>query len=513
MATKLTPVLNGEGRVWIQTDGAGCGSPYIYHNCAKLDALDKPLGDITPIYCPDPDRYDQFVEVGSIKGADSRATTTMTSRLTCDTETQLEIILRKGCAFNMSIHYGKCTRPTDFNQFDCAFVFQDVRLTSYGLSALTALVPDERAVVEETANLSIGNFYRVFSLKRSTSLTAEADEFIGGLTFCDTPTCGGECNVVSDGCQYAFALVSNATETGIRFTSDGGLTWSDPVVVSAFPNSGAAGESDLLCDGSLLHFGFNNGGVDSYFLGTVPVADIISESATPGVVEVFSTATSGFPAEDFSDFGNGTSYVFYAGTANTATGGELIGAYEKGSGEFTILSRDEIAPGFIGTSISVFDDDNVIIGGVNMGTGNAQILHSSSFGAFDLIDVEFPTGTPLNEPIRDVWMISENDWLISTDSRILCTSNNGQTWRQVLATQSYGTFSFFDDTTGYFSDNTNLYRTLDSGNSWTIVGTNTAGHLYGLFTEVCPYNPNFVLNVVESNTGDAAVGVIERWVN
>lgn len=96
MTTNLLPTLTGQGRIFINVDGPGCSNPYKYYGCMKLDSVDKSFGDITPIYCPSNTTYDEFVEIGSVKGADSRATSTLTGILPINEESALEVLGRAG---------------------------------------------------------------------------------------------------------------------------------------------------------------------------------------------------------------------------------------------------------------------------------------------------------------------------------------------------------------------------------------------------------------------------------
>jgi hypothetical protein len=61
----FNPVFTGEGRVFINEEGYGGGTKFKYHNNMKIDGLDRSLGDYEPVYLPDPNNYDEFVEVGS----------------------------------------------------------------------------------------------------------------------------------------------------------------------------------------------------------------------------------------------------------------------------------------------------------------------------------------------------------------------------------------------------------------------------------------------------------------
>jgi hypothetical protein len=84
--------------------GYGGGTKFKYHNNMKIDGLDKFIwGTIEPVYLPDPNNYDEFVEVGSIKGAASRVTSTLSGKLPINTYSGLELLADRGLRTTISV--------------------------------------------------------------------------------------------------------------------------------------------------------------------------------------------------------------------------------------------------------------------------------------------------------------------------------------------------------------------------------------------------------------------------
>jgi len=52
----------------MQSGGSGPGNSVEYLGCARLTGFSESLGDITPIYCPDPTAYDKFEAVDEVQG-------------------------------------------------------------------------------------------------------------------------------------------------------------------------------------------------------------------------------------------------------------------------------------------------------------------------------------------------------------------------------------------------------------------------------------------------------------
>jgi len=350
MANNLNPILTGRGRVFINENGSGCGNAYGFHNCMKVDSLEKSLGDITSIYCPDSNTYDEFVEVAAIKGTDSRWTSTLSGRIAVDAESALERILRRGCNFDLQVHYGACTRPDDFNNFDTSFIFRDVRLTSYSLDTLVAISPDERNAVTESAAISIGEVYRVFNPTFSQVGQSVLTVGVGaGLAICDIKSCGTDCNPTSNGCDKIYVLnVPNVSApANIIFSEDAGLTWQSSTTNSVNVN-GTEEIADILCVGDTLYLTLQDG--TSSFVYTI-LADNVDVTGST-LTQIYTTT------EDLRTLDLGIDYVFACG----GDGDSFVIGINKDSGTVTVLDDGVITPSSGGLSVDAFDDDNVLIG-------------------------------------------------------------------------------------------------------------------------------------------------------
>lgn len=470
MTTNLLPTLTGQGRIFINVDGPGCSNPYKYYGCMKLDSVDKSFGDITPIYCPSNTTYDEFVEIGSVKGADSRATSTLTGILPINEESALEVLGRAGCGFNLQVHYGRCTRPDKFAEFDSAVIFEDVRLTSYGLSTLTARTPDERASVEETAAISIGNFYRVFNVKESNVGLSGAitnASAIFGVAHLDSKNCGGACSNKSDGCSVWLAgrrFTANG-DIQIAYTDNAGVTWTTVDANLGINHTGAANEITMLTT------------TESTYIALVAAGDLyVMKVDNAGI---FNNTASGTlligPLTDYViyDMAESDNYIWLVGGE---TGDSLIYAINKTTDEVITIDEGGLSTNEL-YGIGVYNDDNIVVTG-----DNGVVLRSTTFGSFSLVS----SGS--NTRGHDAYLISENDILVAHEDGIFCTGNNGETWNTVVQTTGVTKLDFYDSIVGYARDNINTYRTIDSGNTWSIVASNAGNNANDVVA--CPFNPN-----------------------
>lgn len=463
----IKPTQTGLGRAFV-AESLGCGKGYVYQSCLKVDALSKSFGDVTAVYCPSDDTYNEFVEIASIKGADSRATSTLSSVLPIDRESVLERLANLGCSFSLQVHYGQCTRPNSFTQFDSAIVFKDVKLTSYDLTTLTARTPDERAVVEESSAISIGDYYRIFDISLANVAEAEITAIIVpfGVVNIDSKSCGDNCNVKSNGCDIWIAGVYNDLDRiYYLLTYDGGITWEyiDANIPTLHSNTATApqisvagGEVYITTHDSTTVYGYKTS-----------IDTILNDAASPTLVYggVISTAIYDTTVSE--------SYNWYAGGRG---GDSLIIFIDTNTGLSTDITGTNTE---VMRAIHAYDDDNVLVGG-----DNGVVLYSNSFGVFQQTNSNPVTNTG----ITSVQMLSPTDFLVATNAGIYCSGDSGNTWRQVTATNGTTKLMFYDEITGYAVASLGTYRTIDGGNTWTfleqhVLATPRKG-------QVCPYNPN-----------------------
>src|SRR3990167_9356027 len=224
-------VLNGFLRVWTLENGAAPATVPEYQGCFKPGDVTAPFGDVTRIECPDPNNYNQFVEVASVQGAQERVTTSLMGRYPKDLSDLLRLGRRR-CRVDVHVHIGECRDPRDFNGgWEKKVVFPDGRITQYTTENFGALGSDESAQVNESADLSARELYEIVRTSFTELAGATVVREIPTIDVCDTANCGGDCGDESDGCQVVLATqIGTSTTPGtlpaVLFTQDGGLTWS-----------------------------------------------------------------------------------------------------------------------------------------------------------------------------------------------------------------------------------------------------------------------------------------------
>lgn len=460
----LNPTFTGEGRVFINIDGYGCGSAFDFHNCMRIDGLDKSFGDVEPIYCPDPENYDSFVEIGVLKGGDSRWTSNLAGKLPVDTYSPLEVLANRGCTFALQVHYGRCTKPNDFQEFESSIILKDVRLTSYNLSNLVASNPGERAIVEETAAISASTMYRVFSPKiTNVSGSALSGGLMTAIAYADVKACGGACNVKSDGNNVWVGMFDGTASQHI-YTINGGATWAK-VNTGGAVHSGSQNMTPIIVSGDKVYWAIQASGDASIYVSDLNKI-LSGTSQTP--LELFQS-----DAAAFFDVDSTSNTVWFAGGVTAG----LVVAVDKVSG-LAIDYAPALNQNYL--SISALDDDNVLVG-----AEAGLYIYSTSFGTFTLGQVN-----DITDDIIEVEMIDQNNWLAATATELYCTGDAGANWTKVLDINNHCKLTFYDELVGYMVTDGGIYRTIDGGNSWK--------KLYSLVSTMAtsavvnPYSPNMM---------------------
>jgi len=189
----------GESRVWLFPDGVGPGKEKLFLGCARLGDPSYNFGDMTRIECPDENRYNEFVEVGSFQGTKERPTASIIARFDRKAISELLKAGRKRCRVDVQGHIGKCRNPQDFNAgWEKIVDFRDARFTSWTGENFGALGTDEQNPTNETGELSSADIYEIKHLLFGEQCAAEVVREIVAIVVCDELECG-DCDTPSDG--------------------------------------------------------------------------------------------------------------------------------------------------------------------------------------------------------------------------------------------------------------------------------------------------------------------------
>lgn len=481
MTNILTPVQTGEGRIFINVDGFGVNTKFDFHNCMKMDGLDKSFGDAEPVYCPDPSKYDEFIEVAAIRGAESRWSSSLSGKLPADSYSALEILADQRCAFNLQVHYGRCSRPDDFNTFESAIILEDVRLNAYNLTPLTAANPGERALIEESSGITARNMYRIFN----PSIVRVGETNIGtvkvaAIVNVDTKNCGVVCSGRSDGNQawVAYKLPTASLQpASLIYTKDGGKTWTNKLTDFGYETGP---EVNMVAAGDYLYISAHDDtdGV-SIFKVELPALMNNNELVVTRITLLEDKTIGGMSASE--------NFIWVIAERS-------IGRISKVSGIFTVVAT---LPGIIdGASIHALSDNQIVIG-----SEDSEVWVSYDGAIFTQKIV-----TPLlsnASKIHDVHMFNDLHWVALGDDGIYGTNDGGRTWTTLLNVTGGRSFTWFDSMTGYLLTNTGIFRSVDTGNTWKKIAT----YPINLAIEIVlsPYNPNFFMALTNETSSKSQI--------
>lgn len=507
--TNFTPDQTGYSRVFIIEGRARRDHVPEYMSCLMAGGISKSFGDISKIECPDPDRFDNFVEMGQIRAADERGTTTLTGHYAADVASVLMEMARHSCPGDVQIQIGVCTVPSNFNQFTKKVILEDVRITNYGTDDLGALASDGRAEVNENVDISFGEYYEAMQL------TAEevagdiiTNEIIDGVN-CSQISCGTACAEEDFGCERIYWVTlaaggSPGTPADVVYSIDKGLNWYAHDVDTL----GAAEDpTGIACLGIYVVVISN----DSNSLHYAEAADV-----EPWDDPEFTEQTEGFVTNaEPNDIWSVGNYAFIVGD-----GGYVYGC-EDPTGGVTVLDASVVTDLDLQAVHALDDDFAVAVGnsGVIMRTDN-QVSWAEVV----------PTNVLFTQNWEAVWLKSETEWWICGATvggvgQVWYTLDAGVTWYRVgddgfpAIPGVYATFhdiQFPTPSIGFIAAEVyniagnygRILRTFDGGHSWVILPEGVTNLPYAQDVNALASCPDDVNHLTAGGLGVGADGYL-----
>lgn len=484
----FTPSQTGFSRVFAIRGRARSDRNPSYQSCLKMTGLSQGFGDVTSIQCPHPTKYGAFVTLGEIRGEEERPTTSLVGRYAADLASLLLELAKLGYANDVQLHIGQCTDPSSFNEFLKALVFEDMLISSYGTDDLGALEPGEKALVNETAEISAARVYEIVPLMAAERCNDVVTNEMLDVVICDSVSCG-ECESQSAGCEKMYAISKAAggslgTPPDVIFSTDGGATCcardidtmtdaEDPTAIACIDTYVVVVSNDT-CS---LHYCLKS----ELTCNTVPswaeVATGFDVRGCPN--DMWSVGSFAFIVGD-----NGWVYACEDPTAGVtvldagiATGSKLLGVHA--------LNEN--------FAVAVGEDGAVIY------TENQTMWTATTAS---------PVGPGVD--LNCVWIKSEWEWLVgSSGGNLYYTLDKGTTWitKPFPGSGAGGVvwdICFSTDSVGYMAHQITapasgrILRTYDGGHSWVILPegpTNLPANDSVNALAACSYDPNLVVGV------------------
>lgn len=501
MADNWNPAKTGLSRVFIIENGARADRAPEYHNFMRLGALEKSYGDVSKIEAPHPTKADQFVEIGEIQEADERPTTQLVGIYPLDKASVLKRIADRRCNSDIQLNIGQCTDVSLFNEFEKKLIMERTKVTNHATDELGTLSSDGRAMVNETADVSMRHWYEVLKLGFASRAGSIVTNEIIDVVVCDSASCG-DCDNPSDGCQKIFGISlgaggSPSTPADVVFSLDGGGNW---YAVDVDTMAAADVPTGIACVGNYLVVIDQTSNSLHYALLTD-----FDTTPDPTWTEVTTGFVSGAQPRDIWSLG---SVAFIAGN-----GGYIYKLTDPTAG-VTVLEAG-----------TVLTDDLLAIHAISetkiIAVGNGAAILKSENGV-TFASVVPPVGVGVN--LTSAW-IKENDsewWIGGANGNAYYTVNNGVSFA-TAAFSGAGAgvvrdIQFSSNSVGYLAHDTaapvgRIFRTYDAGKSWTLTPEGSAtlpdnDRISALAT--CLDDVNFVVGVgLGANGSDGIILVGE----
>lgn len=451
---------SGHSRMWLLKNRAGPVHAPSYESYWTAGAASWALGDVTNIYIPRPDQYNQFDVAGVIVGERGNPELPMTARYMADAKSVLLDLARSGCQVDVQVHMGECQDPRSFNMgWNKILVLEGAQPTNWGTTPLGAMTPSEREVVNEEVPFTGQTFYEIMRIVFQEQAAAQAVQEVVDITVCDAATCGA-CGIASDGCSVVFAVTLTAggspgLSAEVLYTSNGGATWDDTNVTTL---SAAEDPNALACVGVYLVVISE----DSESLHYAASADILAGT------ETWAEVTTGFVAT------KGPLAMWSADPQHTwmvAEGGYIYFAEDVTAG----VEVQDAGVSTVQNLNAVHGIDALHL--VAVGASNAVLMTDNGGETWGAV-----TGPDVGVTLNTVWMRSATEWLVGTATgKLWYTLDSGDTWTQKAFPGSGAgvvyDIKFSTPTVGWMAHATaapagRILRTIDGGYSWYVAPEN-----------------------------------------
>lgn len=467
MAEQQTVVQSGNTRLYYSRGFRPDRAPEYLPCVVRGELTMSAGGDATPIYCPDPHRFNRFIQTAVVRGEIARATSNLTSRYPLRNISKL-IEMSKDCEFVLLEIIG-CdgANPQLYNDATKFIHFFNIIPTDYTSTASGAIGPDTRAVVDETLNFSANEVFESVPLQFSRVAHSEtASDLAVGIAICDQRSCADCGDGTEIGCQYSFVALKLGT---VIFTSDNWKT-QETTTITGFDDEQMVATA-VACSGNYVIV-THTGGTPVGGLYIANKSDTLNgtEEWTHLTVDFDTAVAIGKNFNDVSSFYNEAYIVCndgYVVSFDSQFG--VLRTVTNGVDTDADLTRiHTLKEGFW---VAVGKNNATI--GIN--TGKGEILYSTDGKTI------LQSASPTADDITSIFCVSEKVWLIGTaGGDLFYTIDMGASWGMSnypkAGTGVINDIKFLNSSKGYFIWNSGtkgyIYRTIDGGYSWKVLPEN-----------------------------------------
>jgi len=221
---------SSHGRLWIQPDGPN--TPLYYFDCAAIGDVSQSRSAATIIRRLSRDRHGQYDIVASVPGVLEPGSATITGpEPKSRGEAYLEKIRDSGCPFGAQIRFAGCKNPDSRlawrNGGKIRFL-HNLTLGDWSSTGSMDLDGASPSLASQTAGPSFEKMFEIYAPRLGVDqVTASALAVVTALAVWGEGSCGDECGVARQPCQYAVAGTSNIVAAQeLAYSRDGMVTWA-----------------------------------------------------------------------------------------------------------------------------------------------------------------------------------------------------------------------------------------------------------------------------------------------
>lgn len=220
-------IMNAEGNFFYQLERS---EVFSWLTCTGVGDIEVPMGDLTPMYCPDPLNSGTFKIVGFVRGDAGAGTYSLSKPL----QGVYNWLMEQECDFQGRINWVCRGNRMDPQNYEIAVVMHHSEVNRKGVSNPARLPDGNDARVLTTADMSFTELVWLYSLvinRQSVSNTAD-----GRSVFFLPQRCEDRCGPARGLCEYGIIGTENPSAPGylydseVKYTLTGGGSWAASAV-------------------------------------------------------------------------------------------------------------------------------------------------------------------------------------------------------------------------------------------------------------------------------------------
>jgi photosystem II stability/assembly factor-like uncharacterized protein len=413
-----------------------------------------PFGESTKITAPDPNSFGRDIQIGTVEGAEERATLGIGVRSTAQASTILGWG-NKGCRVDVFALIGKCGNPQDFTEGGEKWIyFPDGKISKHAYENLGAYGRDENNPMNETVDMTSRTYWEFLYMGQEQVGSVYTTRRIYTV---DVYT-GNECEACPDPCDRVLATMAGlgatpGTKPVLLYSDDGGETYESDTITTLHSN-------EEITDGEVV------GGDIVYISNTSCSIHWTDIELLYDNSNTWSEVVSGFVA---------------AKCPNAISAADPRHIWIVGDGGYVYFSSNHKSgvsvqdAGVVTTqnlqAVHAYDRENVLA----VGNSNA-VLYTKNGG----ISWQSVTGPAVGVNLGACWMWDETTWFVGEGAggtgKLWLTTNRGNTWSEVPIPANYVRIYkivFVSEAEGFLlatdGSQTWVLRTITAGAEWVVL--------------------------------------------